>query len=173
MSIIHHLTVFCLLPGCHLWRHRTVFAVFHHRRKEPHSYCRCFGPTLTASVQHAHNTPLRITYNNYLQLSNGLTTRAKRGRSSTPPTPLELGSGAQVISQIHKENITMCISALKVNRGPGLSADIIPPWAGTDAADRPSASAPDRKTVLRMMRQILPRFPSKCPQVKKVGALPQ
>ena len=138
-------------------------------------------------MQHAHNIPLRTTYNNYLQLSNGLTTRAKRGGSSTPPTPLELGSGAQVLSQIHKENITMCMSTLKVKRGPGLSADMIteedpvtriPPgvsqgWAGTDATDRPSASAPERKTVLMMMGQILPRFPNECPQTKRVGSLPR
>ena len=65
---------------------------------------------VTAGVQHAHKTPLRITYNYCLplcshelgQLSNGRRP-TERGRSSVPLLPLELGSGAQVVLQIHKE----------------------------------------------------------------------
>ena len=70
----------------------------------------------------------------------------------------------------------------EVNRGPGLSADIIPlatrlppvqEWAGTDATDRPSVSAPERKTAPPMMGQILPRFPNECLRIKRVGSLPR
>ena len=73
----------------------------------------------------------------------------------------------------------MCMSALKVNRGPGLSADISllatydQGWAGTDATDRPSASAPEWKAAPMMMGQILPRFPNECLQTKRVGSLPR
>ena len=177
---------YCFLPPARMppLEPQNCFAVFHQRRKEPTSSCRCVGPTLTASVQHAHNTPLRITHTNYLtlcfhepgQLSPGQRP-GKRGRSLTPLLPLELGSGAQVISQIHKENTIRCMSALKVNCGPGLSADISflatydQGWAGTDATDRPSASAPERKTVPMMMGQILPRVPNECLQTKRVGSL--
>ena len=100
----------------------------------------------------------------------------------TPLLPLELGSGAWFLERgcdprIRKENIIMCVIALKVNCGPGLSADISFQatydlgWAGTDATDRPSASAPERKTAPMMMGQILPRVPNECLQTKRVGSL--
>ena len=160
MPTIHHLTVFCLPL---LWSHCTVFAVFHQMRKEPTPYRRCFGPTLTEGVQHAHNTPLRITYNRYMNhgshelwILSSLRLLGQRGRSPTPPEPLELGSGAQDSILIRKGNNTTCVSTLNVNCGPGFPECIIPPWVGTDAAGKSSISVPEGKVVLPMMRRTFP-----------------
>ena len=107
-----------------------------------------FGPTLTASVPHAHNTAANYSYDLTLcshepgELSVG-PLPTERGRSPTPLLPLELGSGAQVISQIHKENIIMRVSAPKSTVDQVFQQTVSLQWAGTDAADRPSASAPE------------------------------
>ena len=81
------------------------------------------GPTLTASVQHAHQLPL---HNTLLRLSD-YTSSFRRGWSVTPFTPSELGSGSWLFKirgqSYHVRERT------EVNRGPGLSVDSIPPGA--------------------------------------------
>ena len=144
MSIIHHLTVFCLLPGCPLWRQSTVFAVFQQER-QPKSVRRHFGSKGRDGELRTHTLPtlpLRITYEH--QLSAGPLLPRERGWSTTPPWPLELGSGAQVTSQIHKET-TIAYASTPKYREPGLSVRQYPFYGrGRTRTDRPSASAPER-----------------------------
>ena len=148
----HHLLIFGFLHGFplaeHLWSQRTVFAVFHQKGREVKPLRGHLGSSQTMAA-HTQPIPLRNTLSNHvLELFLG-----QQSRGGTPPEPLfELGSGAQVTIQIHRENI-MFVCAPKVD-------------------SEPSSLLPEGKSVPTMMGQACPRLLNRCPRTMRTTSLP-
>ena len=150
---IHHRLILCLLG---LWKQHTVFPACR-REGTPKSVRRHVGPMGRDGSLCTHTLstlPLRTIH--VYQLSAGPLLPRERGWSPTPLRPLELGSGAQVTSQIHKENIIAYTSTPKYRR--------------------PCASAPVGRTTPPMMGSVLLSrgdcLPKECLRIRKVGLLP-
>ena len=165
ISPFHHLLAICLLPGHHLWRHSTVFAVRRQKSKESNSVSRPSVYRVVDGRHHAqttcwdhdltlHTIPLR---NNLAPL--GILPRLMReGGSCTPLTPFRLGSGASVTIKFHQEYTIKCTCRPEAHCRHGFPTDGILRWARTDAAGKPSVLTPSGRPALMMMSQGSPYF---------------